>query len=71
MSETLKAIFKIIGLIFLFIIIMITEMLIFLAIFGEGGQASNTLNNGLTKFVMYFFPAMIVGRIAYKTFRRQ
>lgn len=46
-------------------------MLIFLLIFGEGGQASSAMNNGLTKIMMYALPLLIVGGISYKIFKKE
>ncbi len=40
-------------------------------IFGEGGQASQTLNNGLNKLVMYILPLFIIGGISYRMFKRK
>ena len=71
LNQTLKIGFKIIGIIILLIFLYFIEMVIFLLIFGEGGQASSTLDNGLTKFIMYTLPLLIVGRIAYKTILKQ
>lgn len=46
-------------------------MLVFLVIFGEGGQASTVLNNGLTKPIMNVIPLIIVGGIAFKMFNKK
>lgn len=40
-------------------------------IFGEGGQASSIMNNGLTKFIMYVLPLIIVGGIGFKVFKKE
>jgi len=39
-------------------------------IFGEGGQASIMMDNGLTKLIMYVIPIIIVGGIAFKVFKK-
>jgi len=46
-------------------------MLIFLLIFGEGGQASSVMNNGLTKIVIYVLPLVIIIGIASKIFKKR
>jgi hypothetical protein len=66
-----KITIKIIGLIILLIFLYFIEMLIFLVIFGEGGQASQTMNNGLTKLVMYILPLVIIGGISYRVFGKK
>jgi hypothetical protein len=44
---------------------------IFLLIFGTGAEAGAISENGLTKFIMYAFPLVIVGGIAYRMFKKQ
>jgi hypothetical protein len=39
-------------------------------IFGEGGQASAIMDNGLTKLIMYVLPIIIIGGIAFKLFKK-
>ena len=71
MTATFRIIFKIIGLIILLIFLYFIETLIFLVIFGEGGQASSVMNNGLTKIIMYALPLIIIGGIASKMFKKR
>ena len=47
------------------------ESIIFWMIFGEGGQASSMIDNGLTKLIMYVIPFIIVGGIAFKVFKKE
>tara|TARA_R110002020_G_scaffold47905_5_gene136866 strand:- start:4519 stop:4740 length:222 start_codon:yes stop_codon:yes gene_type:complete len=70
LNETLKIALKIIGLIILLVFSYFIEMIIFLLIFGEGGQASSVMNNGLTKLIMYV-PLIIIGGIAFKMFKKE
>jgi hypothetical protein len=62
----MNIIFKIIGLIILLLSVYFIETLLLLAIFGEGSQASNILNNPLIKIVIYVLPIIIIGWIAFK-----
>jgi hypothetical protein len=70
LNATLKIALKIIGLIILLVFLYFIETLIFLLIFGEGGQASSVMNNRLTKLIMYVSPLFIVGRITFKMFKK-
>jgi hypothetical protein len=45
--------------------------MIFLLIFGTGAQAGAISENSLTKVVMYGFPLIIVGGIAYRMLKKQ
>jgi len=69
LNATLKIALKILGLIILLIFLYFLETIIFLLIFGEGGQASTVMNSGLTKLIMYVFPLIIVIGIATKVFK--
>ena len=69
LNTTLKIVLKIIGLIILLIFLYFVESIIFLLIFGTGAQAGSLSENGLTKIVMYVFPLIIVGGIAYRVFK--
>lgn len=40
-------------------------------IFGEGGQASSIMDNGLTKLIMYVLPLIIVGGIGFKVLKKE
>ena len=40
-------------------------------IFGEGGQASSMMDNGLTKLIMYVLPLIIIGGIGFKVFKKR
>jgi len=71
LSETLNNILKIIGLIILLIVLYFVESLIFLLILGTGAQAGATMNNGLTKLIMYVLPLIIVGGIAFRIFKKE
>jgi hypothetical protein len=70
LNATLKITLKIIGLIILLIFLYFIESIIFWMIFGEGGQASSIMNNGLTKLIMYVIPFIIVSGIAFKVFKK-
>ena len=70
MNTKLRIAIKIIGLILLLIFLYFVETIIFLLIFGEGGQASSVMGNGLAKLIMYVLPLIIVGGIAFKIFKK-
>jgi hypothetical protein len=40
-------------------------------IFGEGGQASSIMDNGLTKLIMYVLPVIIVSGIGFKVLKKE
>ncbi|PNW25683.1 hypothetical protein BKP44_19355 [Formosa algae] len=67
----MKIALKIIGLITLLVVLYFVESFIFLLIFGTGAQAGNTMNNGLTKLIMYILPLIIAGGIAFKMFKKK
>ena len=71
LNATLKIILKIIGLIILLIFLYFIESIIFWLIFGEGGQASSMMDNGLTKLIMYVLPLIIVGGIGFNVFKKE
>ncbi len=71
MTNTTKTIFKVIGLIVLLIILFFVVILIFLGVFGTGGQAESELNGGLGGLLLYILPAIIVYLVAYKLFKKQ
>jgi len=71
LSESLKKILKIIGLIILLVVLYFVESLIYILIFGTGAQAGANLDNGLTKLIMYVLPLIIVGGITFKIFKKK
>jgi hypothetical protein len=71
LNATLKIVLKIIGLIILLIFLYFIESIIFWMIFGEGGQASSIMDNGLTKLIMYVLPVIIVSGIGFKVLKKE
>lgn len=70
MTNATKTVFKIIGLIILLVFLFFVAMLVFLGIFGTGGQASGELDGGIGGLLVYTLPVIIVGIVAYKIFGR-
>ena len=72
MSNSAKVLLKIVGLIALLIFLYFISTLVFIGVYGTGGQASTELNNGgLGTILKNILPLAIVGFIAYRTFRNQ
>lgn len=72
MSNIIRVILKVIGLATLLAFLYFLAMLVFLATFGEGGQASDALNSGgFAALLLYTTPLLIVVFIAYRTFRKK
>jgi len=72
MGNTSKIALKIIGLLILLILLYFITMLIFLGIYGTGGQIHEKINNiGLGAILLYFLPLIVIGFISYKTFRKK
>ena len=64
----MSVILRIIGLILLLLFLYFIESVIFLLIYGEGGQASTAMDNSFIKLVLYVLPLLIVGGLVYKMF---
>ena len=61
---------KVVGLIVLLIFLYFISTLVFIGVYGTGGQASNELNNGgFGAFLRIISPLLIVGFIAYRMFK--
>lgn len=70
MNLTIKFFLKVILLILVLVISYFISMMIFLSIFGTGGQGSQAINNGFW-LIIFLVPMLITTFLGYKLFKKK